>query len=82
MYNFMEQIKTRIKRWGNSYGIVVPITIINQENLEEGSEVRITIQSEKKTKVKEIFGILKGKLKRNTQEALDEIDKELWPENE
>jgi hypothetical protein len=32
-----------------------------------------------KTKVKDIFGSLKDKLKRPTQEILEEIDEELYP---
>ncbi len=35
-----------------------------------------------KIKVKDIFGILKGKIKKPTQQIIDEIDKELWPEEE
>lgn len=78
----MEHIKATIKRWGNSFGIVVPAQFMKKEALDEGSEVTVTIQSHTKTQVKDVFGILKGKLKKDTQEALDDIDKEFWPNDE
>ena len=77
----MEQIKAKVKKWGNSFGIVLPMNLINSEKIKEGNEVNIFVEFPKKTRVKDVFGILKGKLKKDTQEALDEIDKELWPED-
>jgi hypothetical protein len=32
----------------------------------------------KKTKVGDIFGILKGKIKKPTQQIMDEVNEELW----
>ena len=32
----------------------------------------------KKIKVKDVFGILKGKIKKPTQQIMDEINEELW----
>ena len=36
----MEEILTKIKRWGNSYGLLLPKDIINNE-LKEDSQVRV-----------------------------------------
>ena len=78
----MEQIKTTVKKWGNSFGVVIPKEIINREKLKEDKEVFITIQQKKYTAVGDIMGILKRKSGKSTQKIMDEIDKELWPENE
>ena len=74
----MEQINTRAKRWGNSLGIVLPKKIIDSQQIKEGSEIKIIIESKNKTKVKNLFGILKGKLKNDTETLMREIDRELW----
>jgi len=83
MSNSMEKIKTITKKWGNSFGVILPKKIVDSEGIKEGTEITITLQSQKKTKVKDVFGILKGKIRKNgksTQELLDEIDRELWSE--
>ena len=78
----MEQIKTKVKKWGNSFGVVIPKEIINREGLKENTDVFITIEPKKYTTVGDIMGILKRKSKKSTQEIMDEIDEELWPEDE
>ena len=80
MYNFMEQISAKVKKWGNSFGIVLPMPVVEKENLKEGSDILLIIQSRNKTKVKDVFGILKGKIKKPTQQIMDEINEELWEE--
>lgn len=76
----MEQIKTTIRKWGNSFGVVIPKEIINREGLSEGSETFVSIQPKKFTTAGDIFGILKRKSKKSTQKILDEIDREFEPE--
>ena len=46
MYNYanMEIIKTKIRKWGNSMGIVIPSEVLKQMPLSEGEEIVITIQ--------------------------------------
>lgn len=74
----MEQINTRAKRWGNSLAVILPKKIIDSQQIKEGSEIKIIIESKNKTKVKNLFGILKGKLKKDTETLMREIDRELW----
>ena len=71
----MEQINTKVKKWGNSLGVIIPKKVVDNEKIEENSEISITIQSIKKTKVKDIFGTLKN-WRINTQKFKDEIRKE------
>jgi antitoxin component of MazEF toxin-antitoxin module len=36
--------KTKVKCWGNSLGIVLPKTLVDQEGLKEGEEVEVTVR--------------------------------------
>lgn len=74
----MERISTVVKKWGNSFGIILPKEFVKSQELKEGIKIDIMVQSKKKTKVKDIFGIMKGKLKRDTSQIMNNIDKELW----
>ena len=74
----MQKINTKVKKWGNSLGIILPRRIVSSEQIKEGSEINIIVESKNKTKVKDLFGILKGKLKKDTDEIMEEIDRELW----
>jgi len=38
------QAKSRLKRWGNSYGIVVPKEVVEKEGLKEGGIVEISVR--------------------------------------
>ena len=77
----MEKVNVVVKKWGNSFGIILPKDLIESQELKEGSNIEVVIQPKNITKVKDIFGIMKGKLKRDTAEVLKEVDKELWGEN-
>ena len=47
----MEKTTVQVKRWGNSFGIVLPMKVVEKENLKEGVEITIIVQSKKKTTV-------------------------------
>ncbi len=76
----MQHMKTKVKKWGNSFGVMIPKDLMKKEHLREGSDIELTFNTANKTKVKDIFGILKGKLKKDPQTLMDEVDKELWGE--
>lgn len=69
----MIEIKTKLRRWGNSLGIVVPLNKIN-ESFKEGEEVKVLLTKEDKN-LKNIFGALKG-WKINSQKFKDRIREE------
>ena len=73
----METANVKVRKWGNSFGVILPRKIVNKENLKEGIEIEISVQTTKKTKAKNIFGLLKGRL-GNTEKLIKEVDKELW----
>ena len=74
----MEKANVKIKKWGNSFGIILPADIVRSRNLKEGSELEISINIRNKTKAGDIFGLMKNKWKKNTREIMREVDKELW----
>ncbi|MFQ5531262.1 MAG: AbrB/MazE/SpoVT family DNA-binding domain-containing protein [Candidatus Nanoarchaeia archaeon] len=71
----MIEIKTKLRRWGNSLGVVVPLKKISKENIKEGDEVTVFVNKEKKNVLKETFGTLK--VKKSTDKIMGEIDKDL-----
>jgi antitoxin component of MazEF toxin-antitoxin module len=66
------EIQGTLRRWGNSFGIVVPVKIVRENRLREGEE--ITIKVERNKGIKEMFGSLK--LKKSAQQIKDELRKE------
>ena len=73
----MIEIEAKLKRWGRSFGIVVPMEQVREADLKEEEELEITIRK-KKNPLRETFGIMK--FKRSTKEILDESDREDWDE--
>ena len=66
-------IKTKVRAWGSSYGIIIPSEVIKNEGINEGDEIIIEVR--KQRSIKEIFGSLKDR-KINTQKTKDELRKE------
>jgi len=71
----MMQIKTRLRRWGNSLGVVVPQQVIEQEKTKEGDEVILLFKKQDDNLLKEMFGT--HKFSKPTDELLKEVDTEL-----
>ena len=62
--------KSKLKRWGNSYGVVVPKRLVEEEGLKEGEEVEISLN-----KIVDIKS-LRGRFPiENLQEAKEEMRK-------
>ncbi len=77
MYNFMTEFKGRIKKWGNSFGIIIPKEVIKEKKWKEDDEV--TLLSVDTPSLKEFFGKAKN-LKKSAQEIKDELRRELYDE--
>ena len=54
MQRLTMQAKSKLKRWGNSFGVVVPKKIVEKEGLKEGEEVEISVR--KASDIKQLFG--------------------------
>ena len=53
------QARSKLKRWGNSFGVVVPREIVDKEGLKEGEEVEISVR--KASDIQHLFGKYKFK---------------------
>lgn len=73
----MIEIESKLKKWGRSFGIVIPMEKIKKENLSEKDKLKILITKEKNP-LKETFGTVK--FKRPIKEILEEGDRESWDE--
>ena len=71
----MEQIKVKLRRWGNSVGVVIPQETLKAVNKKEGDEVTLLLPKETNV-LREMFG--KYKFKKSTERIMKEIDKELY----
>ena len=74
----MNLIETKLKRWGNSIGIVIPKETIEREHLIENKSVKFLIVKDSKKALKETFGIAKSKIKKSSQQIKDELRTELY----
>ncbi len=73
----MIQINTKLRKWGNSFGIVVPLNKISREHMKEGEEVKVFLAKKKKQNIlRETFGTFK--FKKSTAQMMKEIDEELY----
>ncbi|MEK6860083.1 MAG: AbrB/MazE/SpoVT family DNA-binding domain-containing protein [Nanoarchaeota archaeon] len=70
----MIELKSKLRRWGNSFGVVIPQRAVMEEDLKEGDEINVFLQEEKND-ISQIFGALKCK-KINAQKLKDDIRKE------
>ena len=64
------EIETKIRKWGNSYGLILPKNIVEDQNLTENDVVLVDVKP-KKTDLSPIFGICK--FKKSTKEIMKEI---------
>lgn len=71
------QTKTKIREWGNSYGIVIPRELVIKEGFKVNDRVNVSIN--KKQNLEDFFGKGKGKIK-DVQKEKNEIRK-LWKMN-
>lgn len=69
----MVMISGKLRKWGNSFGVVIPKEIAKKEKFKAGEKVDILIIP-KTNVLKETFGSLKG-WKIDTQKILDELDR-------
>jgi antitoxin component of MazEF toxin-antitoxin module len=78
----MEQITAKVRRWGNSFGILLPKKVVDEEHLDEGSEVTITVQPKRAMTVGELMAWAKQhplpRHQQTTDELMRAIDHELY----
>lgn len=72
----MIEVKSRLRKWGNSLGVVVPQKVIENENAREGDEVILFLKTDSENLLRKMFGSFK--FKKSTDELMKEIDEELY----
>ena len=76
----MTTIETKVKRWGNSLGIIIPSHIAEAGKIKENDDIKVIVIPDSKKALKETFGMLKRKLAKSSQQMKDELRKELYNE--
>ncbi len=72
----MIEIKTKLRKWGNSFGIVVPQKAVEETKAREGDEIVVLIAKNKENVLRETFGT--AKFKKPIEQIMRETDKELY----
>lgn len=67
-------METKIKKWGNSYGVLLKKEELVMNSLHEGDLVEIEIKKKKKIDLSPLFGLCKFK------KSADQIKKEIKEE--
>lgn len=71
----MIEIRTKLRKWGNSLGVIVPQKVIEQERVKEGDEITLYVTN-KKPNLRKLYG--KHKFKKPVEQMMKEMDKELY----
>ena len=74
----MTVVEAEVKKWGNSFAIIIPMDIIEREKMKEKQKVRLLLLRESAKVLKETFGMGKGRLTKSGQQIKDEIRRELY----
>lgn len=74
----MAVIETKVKRWGNSFGIVIPMDVIARENIKAEQAIKVIMIKDSKKTLQNTFGLLKGKIKKSSQQIKDELRRDLY----
>lgn len=77
MYKHMAQLEAVVRRWGNSFGILLPREVIKSEGLKENARVSV-ILVRRSDALKRAFGSLAKKTKLTGQQVKDVSRVELY----
>ncbi len=73
----MIEYEARIKKWGNSFGMVIPKEIMENAHLKINENVKVLIVRENMN-FEKLFGKYKNRAKKSTQKIKDQMRKELY----
>ncbi len=74
----MIEVEAKLRKWGNSLGVLIPRGSLEGTQLHEGSNVKVIIRPKKGVTMDKFFGTFKTK--RSTEEMLREVDEDLSDE--
>ena len=72
----MGAIESKVKRWGNSLGLIIPSDAVETEKIKENQTIRFIILKDSSKVFKDTFGMLGRKLKKTGQQLKDELRRE------
>lgn len=73
----MIECESTLRKWGNSFGLVIPKEIAEKEHIKEDERIKFMILRDSKV-LKDTFGMVKNKWKKSAQEIKDQARKELY----
>ena len=71
----MAELNVKVRKWGDSLAVIIPKGIADKEKI--GTNDNIHIKIEKKMNFLDLFGIVKGKIKKSAQQLKNE-SREGW----
>ena len=71
----MIEVKSKLRRWGNSFGVVIPQKAIENSSANEGDEITILVKT-KNVNLAKLFGA--HKFSKSTKKLMQEMDRELY----
>jgi antitoxin component of MazEF toxin-antitoxin module len=71
----MVELTTKIRKWGNSFGIIIPQEVLRNKKIREGEEIDAII-IKKSNVLRETFGT--HKFSKPIKQIMKEVDKELY----
>ena len=74
----MTVIEAKVKKWGNSLGIILPSYVVEARKIKENDSIQILFVPDSSKALRETFGMGKGKLTKSAQQFKDELRRELY----
>jgi antitoxin component of MazEF toxin-antitoxin module len=71
----MIEVRTKLRKWGNSFGVVVPQKAVENIDIKEGENITILIKKEKPN-LRKLFG--SHKFSKPVSQLMKEMDEELY----
>jgi len=70
------EFETVARKWGNSLGLTLPKSVIEEENIQENEKIKLLVIKQN-SPLKSTFGMVRKKLKSDTQKIKNEMKLEL-----
>ncbi|MBI3031966.1 AbrB/MazE/SpoVT family DNA-binding domain-containing protein [Candidatus Woesearchaeota archaeon] len=68
------ELLVKTKKWGNSVAVVLPSSVVRQQNIKPGDELNLAVEK-KGTVLRELYGALK--FTKSTEALIKEARKDL-----
>ena len=70
-----ELIKTKLRRIGTSFGVLLPKEVIYEKNLKEGDEIELAVLKKDLSLLKKAFGMAKEAKQKFVRDRTDRIER-------